>query len=72
MPHEKDYASYKVIKNIPSQMETDIAKETINAKNILIIDDINTSGSTLREVLRILNEINSNCNIYIYTLIGKN
>lgn len=131
MPHGKDYASYKVIKNIPSQIEfdyksfevdcngkdsqkykdsidyikamidktnsldyfsiaknikskyrkyimnylkpeTDIAEETINAKNILIVDDINTSGSTLREVLRILNEINSNCNIYIYTLIGKN
>ena len=39
---------------------------------ILRVDDINTSGSTLREPLRIINEINSNCNIYIYTLIGKN
>ena len=52
--------------------ETNIAKETLDAKNILIVDDINTSGSTLRELLRIINEINSNCNIYIYTLIGKN
>lgn len=131
MSHGKEYVSYKMIKNIPSEIqfdyksfeadcngkdsqkykdsidyiksmldktntldyfsiaknikskyrkyimnylkpETNIAKETLDAKNILIVDDINTSGSTLRELLRIINEINSNCNIYIYTLIGKN
>ena len=73
---------FSIAKNIKSKYrkyimnylkpETNIAKETLDAKNILIVDDINTSGSTLRELLRIINEINSNCNIYIYTLIGKN
>lgn len=43
----------------------------LKGNNILIVDDINTSGSTLNEILRILNKVNQNCNIFIYTLIGK-
>ena len=39
--------------------------------NILVVDDINTTGSTLHEILRKLGQINQNCNIYVYTLIGK-
>ena len=38
---------------------------------ILIVDDINTSGSTLTEILRIIKAINNQCEIYIFTLIGK-
>lgn len=53
------------------QPKTEFSENILNAKNILIVDDINTSGSTLREVLRILTEINSRANILIYTLIGK-
>lgn len=45
--------------------------KSINEGKVLIVDDINTSGSTLNEILRILNEINSDCKIYIFTLIGK-
>lgn len=43
----------------------------LKAENILVIDDINTSGSTLNEILRILGTVNNNCNIFVYTLIGK-
>lgn len=39
--------------------------------NILVIDDINTSGSTLDEILRILNAVNHNSNIFVFTLIGN-
>lgn len=43
----------------------------LQGSNILIIDDINTSGSTLDEILRVVNAVNDSCNIFIYTLIGK-
>ena len=45
--------------------------KAIKNGNILIIDDIATSGSTLNEILKVINAINSDCNIYIFTLIGK-
>lgn len=51
--------------------KTEFSENILEAKNILIVDDINTSGSTLREVIRIITEINSKANILIYTLIGK-
>ena len=45
--------------------------EAIKDGKILIVDDINTSGSTLTEILRIVRRINNKCDIYIFTLIGK-
>lgn len=43
----------------------------IQKGSILLIDDINTSGSTLNEILRIIRSVNPSCTIYIFTLIGK-
>lgn len=56
------------------EYETKDQENLVNAienGKILIVDDINTSGSTLTEILRIVNAINNNCEIYIFTLIGK-
>lgn len=63
----------KYIKNfLKFSNPEDIGKfAKLKAKNILVVDDINTSGSTLNEILRILGTINNNCNIFVYTLIGK-
>lgn len=47
------------------------AYSKLQAMNILVVDDINTSGATLDEILRILDSVNSNSNIFIYTLIGN-
>lgn len=45
--------------------------KSIQSGKILIVDDINTSGSTLNEIIRIIRKINNQCEIYIFTLIGK-
>lgn len=43
----------------------------MNSNKILIIDDINTSGATLFEMLRIIRTINHSAEIYVFTLVGK-
>ena len=55
--------------NIPEKDQKLI--NAIEEGKILIIDDISTSGATLKELLRIINNINNKCEIYIFTLIGK-
>lgn len=45
--------------------------ENISVKKILIVDDISTSGATITELLKIINTLNSNCEIFIFTLFGK-
>ena len=44
---------------------------TIRKQNILIIDDVTTSGSTLNEILRTLRILNEDNNITIFSLIGR-
>lgn len=63
----------KYIKNFLSIESAGAAEKLQRMKghNILIVDDINTSGSTINEILRILDRVNSECNIFIYTLIGN-
>ena len=44
---------------------------SIKNGKVLIVDDINTSGSTLNEIIRKIRKINNSCEIFIFTLIGK-
>lgn len=44
---------------------------TIREQNILIVDDIATSGSTLNEILRALRILNEDNRITIFSLIGR-
>lgn len=62
----------KYIKNYLSLSESDVAKlASLKGETILIIDDINTSGATLDELVRNIRLLNNTCKIFIYTLIGK-
>ena len=44
---------------------------TIREQNVLVIDDVTTSGSTLGEVLRSLRILNEDNRITIFSLIGR-
>ena len=44
---------------------------SIRRQNVLIIDDVTTSGSTLNEILRTLRILNENNDITIFSLIGR-
>ena len=43
----------------------------IENRKILLIDDINTTGSTIDEMLRYINSLNDTNEIFIFTIIGK-
>ena len=45
--------------------------DTIRNQNILVIDDVTTSGSTLNEILRVLRILNEDNKVSIFSLIGR-
>lgn len=44
---------------------------SIRQQNVLVIDDVTTSGSTLNEILRTLRILNEDNEITIFSLIGR-
>ena len=44
---------------------------SISQQNVLIIDDVTTSSSTLNEILRTLRILNEDNEITIFSLIGR-
>ena len=48
------------------------ANQALNsAEKVLIVDDFNTTGTTLSEIVRIVRQYNKNCQIYVFTLLGN-
>lgn len=45
--------------------------KAIQAGRLLVVDDIDSTKSTLNEILHVIDSINPYCEIYIYTLIGR-
>ena len=45
--------------------------DSIRQQNVLIIDDVTTSGSTLNEILRKLRILNEDNEITIFSLLGR-
>ena len=43
----------------------------IQSDKILLVDDVNTTGATLSEIIRIIRNINVEVEIYVFTLLGK-
>ena len=54
----------------PSKADEELCT-TIRQQNVLVIDDVTTSGSTLGEVLRTLRILNEDNRITIFSLIGR-
>ena len=59
-------------KGLSIRKAVDTAHKQIDLyKNVLVIDDITTSGSTLNEVLRTLRILNKDNEITIFSIIGR-
>lgn len=68
----------ELVKSLPSRITshtTTPADEklyaSIHDQNILVVDDVTTSGSTLNEVLRALRTLNDSNNITIFSILGR-
>jgi len=62
------------MKELKSLSDTEEDKKlcaTIRNQNILVMDDVTTSGSTLNEILRTLRILNEDNEITVFSLIGR-
>ena len=63
------FRKMELIKALPANKDEELCSK-IRQENVLVIDDLNTSGSTLNEVLRTLRILNEDNDITIFSLIG--
>ena len=60
------------VEDILSKPMDEELSSRIRNQNVLVIDDVTTSGSTLNKVLRTLRILNEDNDITIFSLIGRN
>lgn len=69
--HEIKRISFDAVKKAHAERRSEGASE-ISAKrkgrNILVVDEIGTSGATLDEIIQVLDETDQDSNIFVYTL----
>ena len=63
--------SVEMVKNLPIINNNHEKDLLIQSDKILLVDDINTIGATLSEIIRIIRNINVEAEIYVFTLLGK-
>ena len=63
--------SAEMVKNLPIINNNHEKDLLIQSDKILLVDDINTIGATLSEIIRIIRNINVEAEIYVFTLLGK-
>lgn len=59
------------VKSLSATKEDRELCATIRKQNILLMDDVTTSGSTLNEILRTLRILNEDNEITVFSLIGR-
>ena len=63
--------SVEMIKNLPIINNNHEKDLLIQSDKILLVDDVNTTGAALSEIIRIIRNINVEAEIYVFTLLGK-
>ena len=63
--------SAEMVKNLPIINNNHEKDLLIQSNKILLVDDVNTTGVTLSEIIRIIRNINVEAEIYVFTLLGK-
>lgn len=63
--------SAEMVKNLPIINNNHEKDLLIQSDKILLVDDVNTTGATLSEIIRIIRNINVEAEIYVFTLLGK-
>lgn len=69
----RKYIKPAVLRNYISNFYAINKSETVltSASVVLVVDDFGTTGTTLREIIRNIREVNTECEIYIFTLMGN-